>query len=139
MTTRSIKSIVLSLKGATTQAQTDVNDLATKFAGKSRDDIRTTLLPIVGEAYKVALIDGKGKATGTKVFDSTAEDYESARKFLQRILTAIAPTEPKATAQRIDVPRELRVGIIKQIIEAGLTKAQFNALLSQVRDAIDFE
>ena len=139
MTTRSIKSIVLSLKAATTQAQADVNDLATKFKGKSRDAIRTALLPIVAEAYAVALVEGKGKATGTKVLDSEAKDYEAAKKFLQRLVGAIAPAEAKATSPRVDVPRALREGIIKQIIAAGLDKAQFNALLAQVRDAIDFE
>ena len=138
MTTRSIKSIVLSLKGATTQAQTDVDDLATKFAGKSREHIRTALLPIVGEAYKVALVDGQGKAAGTKVFDSEAKDYEAARKFLGRILTAIAPSEAKPTSKRIAVPRALRASIVEQIIEAKLDKAQFNALLAQLREAVDF-
>ena len=45
MTTRSIHSILASLKKAHTQAQTDVNDLAAKFKGKSRDTIRQAILP----------------------------------------------------------------------------------------------
>ena len=137
---RSIKSIVLSLKGSTAQAQTDINDLAKAFNGKTRDDIRTALLPVIAEAYKVRLIDGKGKATGTKVLDSEAKGYEAARKFLGRILAAIAHEADKPTShKRIAVPKALRDDIVKSIIAAGLDKAQFIALLAQVRDSIDFE
>ena len=139
MTTRSIHSILASLKKAHTQAQTDVNDLAAKFKGKSRDTIRQAILPELPKLYKVRIIDGSGKAEGTRVIDSTSKDYESARKFLGRILSAIAPTEAKTSGQRIDVPRALRNSIVDQIIAAGLEKKQFDALLAQLRDAVAFK
>jgi hypothetical protein len=99
MTTRSIASILASLKKADTQAQTDINDLAAKFKGKARDTIRTALLPDVAKLYKVKLIAGAGKATGTMVLDSEADNYEAARKFLGRIINTIAPNEAKPTSQ----------------------------------------
>ena len=139
MTTRSIHSILASLKKASTQAQTDVNDLAAKFKGKSRDTIRQAILPELPKLYKVRIVDGSGKAEGTRVLDSTSKDYEAARKFLGRILSAIAPTEAKTSSPRIDVPRALRNNIVDQIIAAGLDKKQFDALLAQLRDAVDFK
>ena len=139
MTTRSIHTILASLKKANAQAQTDVNDLAVKFKGKSRDTIRQAILPELPKLYKVRIVDGAGKAQGTKVIDSESKEYEAARKFLGRVLNAVAPEAPKATSPRIAVPRELREGIIKQVIEAGLTKEQFTALLAQLRDGVEFK
>ena len=139
MTTRSTASILASLKKADTQAQTDINDLAAKFKGKAREAIRVALLPDVAKLYKVKLIAGAGKATGTMVLDSEASNYEAARKFLGRILAAIAPADDTPTShKRIAVPKALRDDIVKSIIAAGLDKTQFNALLAQVRDSIDF-
>lgn len=137
--TRSTYTILASLKAADTQAQTDINELAGKFAGKTREAIRTALLPDIAQLYKVALVAGAGKATGTKVLDSEAKGYEAARKFLGRILAVIAPeAETPPSHKRIAVPKALRDDIVKSIIAAGLDKAQFNALLAQVRDSIDF-
>ena len=139
MTTRSTASILASLKKADTQAQTDINDLAAKFKGKAREAIRVALLPDVAKLYKVKLIAGAGKATGTMVLDSEASNYEAARKFLGRILAAIAPADDTPVShKRIAVPKALRDDIVKSIIAAGLDKNQFNALLAQVRDSIDF-
>ena len=41
--------------------------------------------------------------------------------------------------ETIVVPKQLVSTIASEIIEAGLTKAQFNALLSQLRDAVAFQ
>jgi len=141
MTTRSINQIVLSIKANDARIQRDIDDLAALFKGKAWATIRAALVPAVGKAYKVAVVDGKGKAQGTQVFDSEAQYYEAAKRCLSRLLGALtdgAP-KPKTSSPRINVPRELRNSLVDQIIAAGLDKNQFNALLAQLRDSVSFK
>lgn len=39
----------------------------------------------------------------------------------------------------VAVPKQLVSNIVSEIIDAGLTKAQFDALLAQVRDSVSFQ
>jgi len=60
-----------------------------KGLSKKREPGRAKLLPMVARYYGVAVVDGKGKATGSLVLDSEAVSYEAARKALQRMLDDI--------------------------------------------------
>ncbi len=140
MTTRSVNQIVLSIKANDARIQRDIDDLAKLFKGKAWATIRAALVPAIGKAYKVPVVDGKGKAQGTQVFDSEATAYEAAKRCLSRLLSVLTYVAPQTTSHpRINVPRELRNNIVDQIIAAGLDKNQFNALLAQLRDAVAFK
>jgi len=61
---------------------------------RSYDKVREILLPLVAGASSVTLVKGSGKAEGKKVLDSEADNYETARKRLQRLTKAIAVKKP---------------------------------------------
>lgn len=95
--TKSLVTLVRSLKKSDDQAQRDINDIAKAMRGKTPEKVRAALMPAVGKVYSVKLVAGQGKATGQKVLDSEATNYEAARKMLQRILNALSgdtPTQP---------------------------------------------
>lgn len=101
--TKSLVTLVRSLKKSDDQAQRDINDIAKAMRGKTPAKVRAALMPAVGKVYSVKLVAGQGKATGQKVLDSEATNYEAARKMLQRILNALSgntPTQPTQPATK---------------------------------------
>jgi hypothetical protein len=54
----------------------------------THEQVRVVILPIVASKpkYAVPLIEGKGKAKGTKVMDSTHANYENAKRAVTRLL-----------------------------------------------------
>ena len=109
--------------------------------GMTHDQVRAVILPIVASKpkYAVPLIDGKGKAQGTKVFDSSHTKYEAAKKAATRLLTDICGVQSSGKKEPVTLPRGIVRNIANEIIDAGLTKAQFNELLAQLRDAVQFQ
>ena len=80
-----LKKQVLIIKAeGTAKAQADEARITLKkhFGRKSWDTVRAALLPVFASAYGVKLVDGAGKAAGTKVLDSEAAAYEACRKTL---------------------------------------------------------
>lgn len=101
----SLFTIIQEIKAHNDALQKNVNKLAVHFKGKKADAIRTELLPLLAKAYDVAVVDGSGKAKGTKVLDSSAEAYEACRKMLGRIVKAVCtkkarkPKKPESHAR----------------------------------------
>ena len=60
-----------------------------------------------------------------------------SKKFADHIsrTTARSGKKPKEVA----VPKQLVSNIVSEIIDAGLTKAQFDALIAQLRDSVAFQ
>ena len=114
---------------------------ATKAAkGMPRDAVRTAIMPTVAAFYGVKLKDGEGKAEGTKVLDSEAAKYEAARKALSRLLGDICGTEASsASREPVVAPRKVFKSVLSEIINSGMTKAEFNALIAELRDSVSFE
>jgi hypothetical protein len=82
--------------------------LARKDAkGKTRDQVRNVILPIVSAKFAVALKDGEGKAKGTKVLDKDAPKYEAAKKSAQRLLNDICGAASSGKQEELDVPAEI--------------------------------
>ena len=104
---KSLVTLVRSLKAANDQAQRDINDIAAAMRGKTPEQVRAALMPAVGKVYSVKLVAGQGKATGQKVLDSEATNYEAARKMLQRILSALSGNTP-APAKHTRVSKAYR-------------------------------
>jgi hypothetical protein len=105
---------------------------------KSRESVRSTLMPFVGKFWGVKIVDGEGKAKGSMVFDSGAEKYENAKRDLYDLVKAICGTQSSGKKEVV-VPKKLATNITKEIIEAGLTRDEFNALLSHIRDSVSFQ
>jgi len=131
-------NVNLYCKSKATKAQAIVA-LTKDLKRKSRDTVRTTLMPFVGKFWGVAVVDGEGKAKGSKVFDSSAEKYENAKRDLYDIVKEICGVQSSGKKEAVAVPKKLVTNIAKEIIDAGLTLKEFNALLSQLRDAVQFQ
>lgn len=131
-------NVTLFCKSGVTKAQA-INDLAKDLKRKSRDTVRTTLMPFVGAFWNVKLVDGEGKAKGTKVFDKTAPKYENAKRDLYDLVKGICGVQSSGKKEPVTLPKKLVTNITAEIIDAGLTRDQFNALLSQLRNAVNFQ
>ena len=94
----SIKSnVTLALKSAETYGKA-IDDLRKDFKGATHEDTRATLLPLVAHRYGTPLIEGERKAKGTFVLDKEHASYETSRKALGRLVTAIlGPKESNRT------------------------------------------
>ena len=132
-------NVNLFCKSKVTKAQAIV-DLAKELKRKPREAVRTTLMPLVGKFWTVKLIDGEGKAKGSKVLDSSAENYENAKRDLYDLVVGICgKASSSGNKEPVVVPKKLLSNITNEIIDAGLTRDEFNALLSKLRDAVSFQ
>jgi hypothetical protein len=85
-----------------------IEQLRKTFKGKERDAITKAIIGDVASypKYLVPLVDGEGKAKGTKVLDKTHAKYEACRKALQRIVNDIMG-KSSAAKEEIEVPAEI--------------------------------
>jgi hypothetical protein len=135
----SIKSQVVLIKAeGDASAKADIARVALKkqLGRKSRDSVRAILLPEFSSVYSVKLVAGAGKKTGEKVLDSEASAYEACRKALGRTVTFICGSESN---DAVEVSPKLVKKLANEIIDAGLTQKQFNALLTQLRASVSFQ
>ena len=108
----SIKTNVTNALAAAAAYDAAVVALRKDFKGKAADDVRTGLLPHVAAFYAVPVVDGAGKAKGTKVLDKEATKYEAARKALLRLTNDIVgATDGKA--EEVEIPAELLAAAAK--------------------------
>lgn len=104
-----------------------------ELKGKSEGDVRTALLPIVAAhpKYNVPVIDGEGKAKGTKVLDKTAEKYETAKKALQRLVADImGKTADKG--DKYEIPEDMLAAAAKLVkLAQGYDEKVMRSLAAQ--------
>ena len=67
--------------------------------------------------------------------------YKGYSKFRYHIIRPEPTPEPESSGRQVKVavPKALVDSFIDEIVSAGLTKAQFDALITKVRDSIAFE
>jgi len=130
-------NVTLFCKSKVTKAQA-ITDLKKELKRKSREAVRSTLMPFVGKFWGVAIVDGEGKAKGSKVFNKDAPKYENAKRDLYDLVKEICGVASSGKKEVV-VPKKLLSNITKEIIDSGLTRDEFNALLSQLRDAVQFQ
>ena len=139
----SIKSITASIIAHDIGLESDLLALRAEFKGKTREDVRATLLPIVAEhkRYGVPLVDGQKKAAGTKVLDKAHPQYEACRKFLTRLVDAVMPAEATESAKKEEVkaPAKLVAATLALVFEAGVTKDEFEAYIKAVKGGVSFK
>ena len=136
VSTRSQVVIIKSESDASAKAGIARVALKKQLGRKSHDSVRATLLPVFASVWSIELVKGEGSGSGKMVFDSSAEGYEACRKALSRTVTFICGARE---SNAVEVSSKLVKKISGEIIEAGLTKKQFDALLSQLRASVSFQ
>jgi hypothetical protein len=136
VSTRSQVVIIKAEGDASAKADIARNALKKQLGRKTRESVRAILLPDFASVYKVKLVAGAGKAEGTKVLDSDASAYEACRKAIGRTVTFICGSESN---DAVEVSPKLVKKLANEIIGAGLTQKQFNALLTQLRASVSFQ
>ena len=137
---KAIKNAVVAIrKEHESKLEADIarNALKKQFARKSWNTVREALLPVFAQVYDVAVVDGEGKAKGTKVLDSDAKGYEACKRTLSNTLTFICGA--KNSSGKVEAPTKLVKDITKMIIDSGVDAKQFNALLTAIRSNISFQ
>jgi hypothetical protein len=95
--------------------------------GTARETIKAIVCPIVAKHYGATFADGQWADSGC-----------AAKRKANRIIGAIAGTAPK-TSSKIAVDKKLVASLRDTIVGAGLTKKQFNAVLSALRASVSFK
>ena len=93
-----------------------IETLRATFKGKTPEVIRAALLPDVASfpKYSVPLVDGAGKAAGSKVLDKEHANYEACRKALGRLVKDIVGGDSaKAETEELEVPPEVAAAAAK--------------------------
>lgn len=136
----SIKSnVVAALNSAAAYGQA-IKALKADCAKLDREAGRAAMLPAVAEFYGVALVEGQKRMAGQKVLDTSAAKYEAAKTAIRRLVSDVyGPVESSGHKATVKAPKALTDSIVEQIIAAGITKAEFKALLEAVRDGVSFE
>jgi hypothetical protein len=95
--------------------------------GTEREAVKDIVAPVVAAHYGETFADGKW-----------ADSKCAAKRKANRIIASIVGTAPKQ-ANKVVVDKKLVKSLSSTIIAAGLTKKQFDALLSELRASISFE
>ena len=136
VSTRSQVVIIKSESDASAKADIARVALKKQHGRKSHESVRALLLPVFADVWSIPLVKGEGSGSGKMVFDSSASGYEACRKALSRTVTFICGAHE---SNAVEVPAKLVKKLANEIIEAGLTQKQFNALLTQLREAVSFQ
>jgi len=98
-----------ALQSATAYGEA-INHLRKLCAKLDADTARAEILPTVAAFYKVPLVDGKGKATGTLVLEREAKGFETAKRAMSRLMASIyeTPKADKAPAKSMRVSKDVR-------------------------------
>lgn len=113
--------------------------------GTSRDEGRAALLPLFAARYSVPLVISESpRNAGATVLDSTHANYEACKFALRDCLNDVYPRE---TSEKNAPQRRLRISeaeqklsdkIIAQVIDLGLTREHFDALIARVKAGVSW-
>lgn len=103
MSTTTLNALIIAAYKAADAADAAIAAVVPKLAKLGPDKARAACLAAASTHYRVPLIDGAGKATGQKVLDREAANYEAAKKRVQRLLAAAFPK----AREDVEVPAEL--------------------------------
>ena len=111
------------------QQEVCIADLQAYFAGDDAELIRQSIIHTVAGYCKCPVVEGQRKASGTYVLDKDSENYEAARKRLQRwVFKIMGKVTPKAstpkTKKRVDAVKK----VLDYIAKAKLTPKQLAAV-----------
>ena len=136
VSTRSHVVAIKSESDASAKAEIARIALKKQHGRKSHESVRALLLPVFASVWSIELVAGEGSGSGKQVLDSSASGYEACRKALGRTVTFICGARE---SNAVEVPPKLVKKLTNEIIDAGLTQKQFNALLTQLRASVSFQ
>jgi len=117
-----------AFKAADTYA-TYVAELQSLFEGSDRETIKAHVCPLAAKKYGAEFKDGQW-----------TEPTCAAKRYANRLIAAImGDSAERKPSSAVAAPAKLTKSIVTQIIDAGLTHAEFTALLAAVRDGISFK
>jgi hypothetical protein len=126
--TKAITSAVLAALVAGDTFEAQLIELQRLLKGADRPTIKGIIAPIVAAHYGETFTDGAWADSGC-----------AAKRKANRIIAAIGGTTAPKTSNKVAVDKKLVKTMRDTIVGAGLTKAQFNALLAELRAAVSFE
>lgn len=129
------KSHVIGACAAGDALQAHATALIEHAKGMTYLAFRNEVATIIGERYGVephASQLNKGQLTFTK---------DSAPYQKLKALAALHPNQPKGSNKRepVVVPAALLRATQRAVIDAGLTRAQFDAFVAQLRESVQFK
>lgn len=122
-----ITAAVLAALAAGDAFETQLTTLQKLLKGADRATAKGIIAPIVATKYGETFADGEW-----------ANSKCAAKRKANRIIASIVGTAPQQ-ANKVAVDKKLVKSLSSTIIEAGLTKKQFDALLSELRASISFK
>jgi len=125
--TKAITSAVLAALVAGDTFEAQLIELQRLLKGADRDTIKGIVAPIVATKYGETFADGQW-----------ADSKCAAKRKANRIIGAIVGTAP-AQSSKVAVDKKLVASLRDTIIGAGLTKKQFDAVLSALRASVSFK
>ena len=89
-------------------------------------------------------------ATAERILSQSRDDrakdaqdayYQGNSKFRYHIIRPESKPEPESSARRVKVsaPKALVKSVLAEIVNSGINKAEFDALIAELRDSIAFE
>ena len=125
--TNAITTAVLAALAAGDTFEAQLIELQRLLKGADRDTIKGIVAPIVATKYGETFADGQW-----------ADSKCAAKRKANRIIGAIAGTAP-AQSSKVAVDKKLVASLRDTIVGAGLTKKQFDAVLSALRASVSFK
>jgi hypothetical protein len=125
--TNAITVAVLAALAAGDTFEAQLIELQRLLKGADRDTIKGIVAPIVATKYGETFADGQW-----------ADSKCAAKRKANRIIGAIAGTAP-AQSSKVAVDKKLVASLRDTIVGAGLTKKQFDAVLSALRASVSFK
>ena len=122
-----ITTAVLAALAAGDTFEEQLTTLQKLLKGADRDTIKGIVAPIVATKYGETFADGQW-----------ADSKCAAKRKANRIIGAIAGTAP-AQSSKVAVDKKLVETLRDTIVGAGLTKKQFDAVLSALRASVSFK
>jgi len=122
-----ITTAVLAALAAGDTFEAQLIELQRLLKGADRDTIKGIVAPIVATKYGETFADGQW-----------ADSKCAAKRKANRIIGAIAGTAP-AQSSKVAVDKKLVASLRDTIVGAGLTKKQFDAVLSALRASVSFK
>ncbi len=129
---KSLQQLVHSICTHGDALQADALALTAMAKGMPYADFRNKVAKAIGAKYDVAPHKSQLKRWLTFDKDSAAEQKLSA-------IMRLHPGKERSKTEPVVIPAGLRRSIIDSIVASGITKAQFDALLREVRESIDFK
>ena len=123
-----ITAAVLAALAAGDAFETQLTTLQKLLKGADRATAKSIIAPVVAAHYGETFADGEW-----------ADSFCAAKRKANRIIKAIVGDAAPKQANKVAVDKKLVKSLSSTIIEAGLTKKQFDALLSELRASISFE